>query len=91
MSGAHNGNAKALLLQALESIWAREDSVERFGLELLRERIRPMYGGWIVPVATGITGENANDLVRALRRIEDETEDRTHLSVSITLDPGFSD
>ncbi len=76
------------LLTALDAIWRREnEGVRQFGLTYDPSGVRPAYGGWIVPVASGVEGGSAYDLTRLLDRLSELTEAQTSLSVNVLLDP----
>ncbi len=76
------------LVRALDEVWTAESSdVKRWGLAFHRDKIAPMYGGWVVPVATGVQGGNAYDLVRSIGHLQELVEQRSSLSISLMLDP----
>lgn len=76
------------LVRALDEVWSTESQdVSKWRLAFLREKIAPMYGGWVVPVASGVQGGNAYDLVRAIGHLQELVEQRSALSISLILDP----
>jgi hypothetical protein len=84
----NNETDRLRLIKALEEVWIeRRDEVEQFGLAIEKDHVAPMYGGWVVPVASGIQGGSAYELVRTLTNLQEITEAKTSLSVSLMLDP----
>lgn len=76
------------LIKALDEVWReRRGDVERFGLTIETAHVAPMYGGWVVPVASGAAGGTGYDLARTLTSLQELAEQRTALSISLYLDP----
>lgn len=76
------------LTDAIHHAWKAEAAgVNQFGLEPLVGRIKPEYGGWSVPVASGVPTGNAYELTRLLERLQEIAENKSHLSITFFLDP----
>lgn len=75
------------LLKALQDVWRIDEGVRRFNLAFEPDRIEQRYGGWIVPVASGVPTGSAYDLARALDHLREVMEQQTSLSVSVFLKP----
>ena len=83
-----NADDKQRILKALDELWLeRRNDVERFGLTVEKTHIAPMYGGWVVPVASGSAGGTGYELARTLTSLQELAEQRTSLSISLYLDP----
>lgn len=62
--------------------------VGTFGLRVAWDGIRNEYDLWAVPVASGLSTQNAHEFIRVLRLIEHEIEQHSQLPVSVVYLPG---
>ena len=76
------------LVKALESTWhERAVDVQRFGLKYDTTAIHPVATGWVVPVASGVGTGSAYELVKMISSLQELAEQKSHLSISLFLDP----
>lgn len=84
---AETPNDRERVLRALDEAWRDEAGAKVFGLRYLPDRIHEAYGAWVVPVASGVGGGSAFELLRVINRLEDFAASRSQLDVSLFLDP----
>jgi hypothetical protein len=76
------------IIKAFDRALVDHDSQARpFNLRLVPDRVVPMYGGWVVPVASGAPHGSTRELVRTLDLLAEQIEKETTFDVSVVLDP----
>ncbi len=88
MTHTRTDSDRIVLVNALRlTRGVRADEVNRFGLQIDEAGIRPVNTGWVVPVASGVATGSAFELARTLTSLQDLAEQKSHLSISLFLDP----
>ena len=87
MDSAEQLQQRQTLLKALKESWEETTGVRQFNLAYVPDKIRCYEHGWSVPIALGPAAGPSRALNNTLDELQDRVEERSHLVVSLFLDP----
>jgi hypothetical protein len=87
MSAGGQDADRQRLLDALREVWRDFVTARHLDLFFFPDQVRPVTGGWAVPLASGSNPASAYELLRTVSTLQEEVEKRTRFDVNLYVDP----